>query len=238
MVVSSVQKLLLEQVFHLYGVPEYLVSDNGSQFRANDFNAFLTKHGIKHLYTALYSPQANASERVNRSIICGIRSYLKKDQKMWDEHNSAISCALRNSVHQAIKHSPYFATFGLNMITHGDSYQLLRNVNLLDEPTVQINREDELSLIRNDLRKNISQAYATNIQQYNLRTRPISYTVGQTVYRRNFAQSNASKDFNAKLSPLFVKSVVQTKVGNNYYILKDVESNSTGTYLKELIGAC
>lgn len=227
---SSVQKFLLEHIFHIYGVPEYLVSDNGSQFRANDFNAFLTSLGVRHVYTALYSPQSNASERVNRSIISAIRSYLKQDHRQWDENISAISCALRNSVHQAIKHSPYFATFGFNMITHGDSYQLLRNVQLLDEPMVQLRREDQLTLIRKELRRNISQAYDTNRRQYNLRSRPISYTVGQAVFRRNFAQSNAARSFNAKLSPLFVKATVQSKVGNNYYILKDVEGTSTGTY--------
>lgn len=97
---TVIQSFLLEQIFHIYGVPEFIVSDNGSQFRANDFKAFLTRLGIKHIYTALYSPQSNASERVNRSIIAGIRAFLKKDQRMWDKHISAISCALRNSLHQ------------------------------------------------------------------------------------------------------------------------------------------
>lgn len=53
---KSIQDFLQQQIFHLYGVPEYLISDNGSQFHANDFNAFLTIYGIQHIYTALYSP--------------------------------------------------------------------------------------------------------------------------------------------------------------------------------------
>lgn len=66
---SIIQNFLLKHIFHIYGVPEVLVSDNGSQFKANEFNSFLTSLGIQHTYTALYSPQSNASERVNRSII-------------------------------------------------------------------------------------------------------------------------------------------------------------------------
>lgn len=223
-------KFLLSDIFHVYGVPEVIVSDNGSQFRSNDFNAFLTKLGIQHTYTALYSPQANASERVNRSMIAGIRAFLKKDHKMWDEHLSSISCALRNSVHHTIKCSPYFATFGFDMVTHGDSYRLLRNVHMLDESHSTLKREDQLALLRKDLRENISKAHATNRDRYNLRTRPVSYSVGQTVFRRNFSQSSAEKQYSAKFAPVFVKAVVKSKLGTNYYVLQDVDGNSSGTY--------
>ncbi|XP_059221445.1 uncharacterized protein LOC131996036 [Stomoxys calcitrans] len=216
-------KFLLSDIFHVYGVPEVIVSDNGSQFRSNDFNAFLTKLGIQHTYTALYSPQANASERVNRSMIAGIRAFLKKDHKMWDEHLSSISCALRNSVHHTIKCSPYFATFGFDMVTHGDSYRLLRNVHMLDESHSTLKREDQLALLRKDLRENIAKAHATNRDRYNLRTRPVSYSVGQTVFRRNFSQSSAEKQYSAKFAPVFVKAVVKSKLGTNYYVLQDVD---------------
>lgn len=96
---TVIQDFLQKQIFHVYGVPETIISDNGSQFRANDLNAFFTSLGINHVYTALYSPQSNASERVNRSLIAGIKSYLKYDHREWDAHLSAISCALRNSYH-------------------------------------------------------------------------------------------------------------------------------------------
>lgn len=227
---AVVQDLLLKQIFHIYGVPEILVSDNGSQFKSNDFNAFLTSLGISHTYTALYSPQSNASERVNRSIISGIRSYLKKDQTLWDQNLTSISCALRNSYHQAIQCSPYHALFGLDMITHGSSYTLLKNLNLVDEPLVQLHRDDELQLIRKNLKKHIAQAYENNKNQYNLRARPISYTVGQEIFRRNFAQSSAEKKFNSKLAPMFIKAKIKEKVGNNYYILENMDGKIVGTY--------
>lgn len=227
---APIQEFLLKHIFHAFGVPEQVISDNGSQFKSNEFNSFLTKFGIKHVYTALYSPQANASERVNRSIIASIRAYLKTDQRLWDVNLSFISCALRNAVHQAIKCSPYFATFGFNMVTHGDTYNLLKNLNMLNEPTTTINREDQLQLIRAELKANIEKAYNHNREQYNLRTRPITYTVGQVIYRRNFAQSSAEKNFNAKLAPLYLQAKVRRKVGNVYYELEDMNGNIIGTF--------
>lgn len=227
---TVIQDFLQRQIFHIYGVPETIVSDNGSQFRSNDLNAFFTSYGIKHKYTALYSPQSNASERVNRSLIAGIRAYLKSDHRLWDERLSEISCALRNSYHQSIKCSPFHALFGFDMVTHATSYELLRKLQLLNEPTAKISRDDNLQLIRQDIQKCIKQAQEKNQHQYNLRTRPQNFIVGQEVFRRNFAQSSFEKRFNAKLSPLFLKARIKEKVGNHYYILEDLEGKILGTY--------
>lgn len=208
----NIQNYLEQNIFHTYGVPEVIVSDNGSQFKANDLNAFFTKYGITHTYTAYYSPQSNASERVNRSLIAGIRAYLKNDHRLWDEQLSAISCALRNSHHQAINISPYHALFGFDMITHGSSYELLRKLQLLEEPTAKISRDDHLQLIRHNLKRYIKEAFDKNRSQYNLRSRPQTFNVNQEVFRRNFAQSNMEKtlmlNFHQYLSKLeFVRNL-------------------------------
>lgn len=65
MTADPVIKYLENELFHTFGVPETIVSDNGSQFRSQQFNKLLDRYGIKHIYTAVHAPQANASERVN-----------------------------------------------------------------------------------------------------------------------------------------------------------------------------
>lgn len=227
---NCIMDFLEKQIFHCYGVPEEVVSDNGSQFKANDLNAYFTSMGIKHVYTALYSPQSNASERVNRSIIAGIRAYLKADHTKWDNNLSAISCALRNTCHKAINTSPYHALFGFDMITHGSSYSLLRNLKLLEEPCIRLTRDDSLQLLRKDLQENIKKAYEQNSHHYNLRIRPQSFKVGQVVLRRNFVQSSFEKKINAKFAPLFVEAKIKEKVGSHYYVLEDLNGKLVGTF--------
>ncbi|XP_065368079.1 uncharacterized protein LOC135960632 [Calliphora vicina] len=227
---SSIKDFLETQIFHVYGIPETIVSDNGSQFRANDLNAYFTSLGIKHIYTAVYSPQSNASERVNRSIIAAIRAFLKHEHTKWDENLSAINCALRNGYHQSINMSPYHVVFGFNMITHGSAYALLNNLKTLNEPTASLSRDDHLQLIRKDIQKYLNQAYKQNQRTYNLRTRPEKFHIGQEVLRRNFVQSNMEKRFNAKFAPLFVKATVKEKLGNHYYVLTDSDGKIVGTY--------
>lgn len=227
---SKIIEFMEKHIFHVYGVPEVVVSDNGSQFKAGEFNAFLTTYGITHTYTAYYSPQSNSSERVNRSLIAGIRAYLKQDHKLWDQQISSISCALRNSLHQALKTSPYHAVFGFNMITHGSSYSLLKNLKMLDEPCASLSRDDQLQIIRSDIRKSIREAYERNKDRYNLRTRVPTFSIGQEVFRRNFSQSCQEKSYNAKLAPMFLKAKIREKLGQHYYVLEDSLGKIIGTY--------
>lgn len=67
---ASAQKVVdfLEPlVFHCFGVPEYIHSDNGQQFHSKIFKEFLKKYGVTHIPTGTHHPQANAVERVNRT---------------------------------------------------------------------------------------------------------------------------------------------------------------------------
>ena len=60
---TSVSKTLdvLRQIFSSYGLPEQIVSDNGSQFTSEEFAEFTTKNGIKHIKTAPYHPSSNGA---------------------------------------------------------------------------------------------------------------------------------------------------------------------------------
>lgn len=116
---------------------------------------------------AVYSPQSNASERVNRSLIAGIRAFLSDDLSEWDRHIHAISWALRNAHHKSIGCSPYFALYGFNMATHGSSYRLLNKFHLLGEAEDILSREDQLVALRKQLKTNVSKAFENNEMQYN-----------------------------------------------------------------------
>jgi len=205
------------------------VSDNGVQFKANEFKALLSKLGIRHVYTALYSPQSNAAERVNRSLLSAIRSYISKDQTEWDLHLPSISSALRSALHQSIGCSPYKALFGINMINHGDDYKLLKEMSILEE-SPRLEREDHLQLIRQQIKKASRKAYEKNVKQYNLRSKPVSYRVGQEVFKRNFHLSQFSNNFNKKLAPQFSKCRVKQKRGNAFYLLETLQGKEIGTY--------
>ena len=175
------------------------------------FEELLNKYGVSHTYTGVYAPQSNASERVNRSLIASIRAYIQGDQKRWDVNLSAITCALRNSIHQSIGSSPYYLSFGQHMITHASTYEILRKLEVLEESGDKLDRPDKLKLIRERAKLLTQRAFETNKKTYNLRARKRDLKPGQIVYRRNFKQSKASAHYNAKLDLKFIKCRVVKK---------------------------
>ena len=60
---------ILQHLFSKYGIPEQVVSDNGPQFRAEEFAEFMTSLGIKHYRSAVYHPATNgAVERLVKTL--------------------------------------------------------------------------------------------------------------------------------------------------------------------------
>ncbi|XP_055715629.1 uncharacterized protein K02A2.6-like [Phlebotomus papatasi] len=49
----------LRECFARFGLPEILVSDNGTQFASDEFSDFCKRNGINHIRTAPYSPASN-----------------------------------------------------------------------------------------------------------------------------------------------------------------------------------
>lgn len=229
---EEVTKYLETDVFHVFGVPEVIHSDNGRQFTSECFAKFLQGYGVKHVRTAPYAPQANASERVNRSLLAIIRTYLNgEDQRNWDQYVSEAGFALRSAIHEAIDMEPYKAVFGQTMIQHGSAYDILRRVGSLGETHTEIlSAPDRLALIRDKLVKSLEEAYRKGQRAYNTRSRPIEYREGQIVYRRNFKLSNAVDGYNAKLASKYLKSVVLAAKGNSLYEIGDIRGRSVGIY--------
>lgn len=228
--------VLKKRVFNIFGVPEIVVSDNGSQFTATIFESFLSGLNIKHVFTPKYSPQSNASERTNRTVLAAVRAYLGQDHTNWDLHLDEIACAMRSAVHSSIGCSPYFAMFGRHMINDGESYTLLRELNCLGESDVEIvSRKTHLCKIKNDITEQLKIASQKHEHTYNLRSKKRSFEVGQIVYVRNFAQSDAFKKFNAKLSPKFLRAKIIEKIGNVAFRCEDEKGRNIGVYhLKDM----
>lgn len=221
--VGPIIKFIETSVFHLFGVPETILSDNGVQYISKQFADFLKKYGVKHIRTAVYSPQVNASERVNRSILSAIRAGVSEDQKDWDESISAIGAALRNSVHDSTGFSPFFIVFGQHMAQHGTTYELSRMLGSLEDGGVEVlPKQDFRFIVNGKVKENLRFAHQEHEQTYNTRAKTVNFNVGQEVYRRVFAQSNFEKGFNAKLGKKWVKARILSKVGNSLYQLSDM----------------
>ena len=222
-------KFLTEEVFYKFGVPEVIHSDNGKQFISNEFKIMTETFGIYHMKNASHAPQANASERVNQSILAAIRANLKSDQTDWDSNLANIECSLRSSVHSSIGVTPYFALFGQNMITHASAYKIARKLNILSDGEINILPKDsKIKFIREHMKKKLDIAYEKNVKTYNKRSREVNFKEGQEAYRKNYIQSDFKKGINAKLCKPWLKCRIKKAVGKNMYEVENTKGEFIG----------
>lgn len=101
---------------------------------------------------------------------------------------------------------------------------------MLEDRSVRYDRNDSRDIMARRAADLMNRQHIRNERVYNLRSREVSYTVGQEIFRRNFKQSNFEQGYNAKLAPAFLKARIRKKIGNSYYELEDLKGNSVGTY--------
>ncbi|KAL0152240.1 hypothetical protein M9458_051963 [Cirrhinus mrigala] len=77
---------LFHHVFRVYGLPEDIVSDRGTQFTSQVWRTFCKHLDINVSLTSGYHPQANGQvERLNQEIGRYLRTYCNREQHRWSE---------------------------------------------------------------------------------------------------------------------------------------------------------
>lgn len=93
--VEEMGELLVQQVFHLNGIPRDVVSDRGPQFTLQVSQIFCTALWAMVSLSSGYHPQFNGlTERANQSLESTLRSRSLAAWTSWLEHayNSQVCC--------------------------------------------------------------------------------------------------------------------------------------------------
>ncbi|CAB4028058.1 Transposon Tf2-9 poly [Paramuricea clavata] len=96
----------LRTVFARNGLPEQLVSDNGPQFTAEEFQLFLKKNAVKHVTSAPYHPATNGlAERFIQTMKQSLTS-MKEDLGSTQTKLSKFLMKYRNTPHSTTGETP------------------------------------------------------------------------------------------------------------------------------------
>lgn len=234
----AIVKFLREQVFLIFGVPEIVIFDNGSQFQSKDLQNYLQRLKIPKIwFNARYHPQVNPTERVNRVLVTAISSYIKDNHQVWDENLPEIAQALRLAKHDTTQISPAYLVFGRHVPIAGDFYSSSATSN---DYTVKNNLfwAREMSMLPelyDEVKDRLHKAYQTNANYYNLRKRPLQFYLGDIVWKKTYLQSDASKHFSKKLAPKYVPCKVAQVITPLVYELVDLNGQPLGRWhIKDL----
>ena len=97
---------VLRQIFAAYGLPEQLVSDNGSQFTSEEFAKFTKANGIKHICITPYHPSSNGlAERFVQTFKRAMKTG-EHDCKSFQHRLSNFLLTYRSAPHATTNQTP------------------------------------------------------------------------------------------------------------------------------------
>ena len=99
--------------FRPFGVPAYLVSDQGKAFTGHIITHLCDQYGVQKLRTSPYHAQTNGQvEHMNQTIIHMISKLEEGKKACWSKHLLELLLAY-NATHSTVtKYSPYYLLFG------------------------------------------------------------------------------------------------------------------------------
>ena len=105
---STVCSFLNDVVFCRHGIPDQLISDQGTQLENSTFKQFCGSHGIKHCPTTVYHPQSDGLvERMNRTLLSMLCTMATDRSFDWDENLDNLLFAYRTAKHDSTRFSPF-----------------------------------------------------------------------------------------------------------------------------------
>lgn len=99
-------------VIFRWGVSNYFLTDDGTEF-ANDYvTRTLERYGIIHCKVPPYHAQATPVEIRNRVLKTMISTFIKEDHRYWNAHLHEFRHAINTGCQASMKVSPAFLNFG------------------------------------------------------------------------------------------------------------------------------
>ena len=180
----------LTETFSRFGIPNILVSDNGSQFTSNEFKAFVKRMGIRHITSAPFHPATNGlAERFVKSFKLAMKA-AKNDTGTLIQKISRFLFAYRNAPQSTTLESPAFLMFGRRL-------------------------QSRLDLLQPNIKSQIQQAQARQIKSHS-QARLREFEIGDSVLVRDYRQNQEEKwqygTIKTKIGPLMYEVEIQPGV--------------------------
>lgn len=187
-------RLLAEEVVPLFGVPDALLSDRGTNLLSHLMRDVCQLLGVTKLNTTAYHPQCDGMvERLNRTLKTMLRKTCAKFGRQWDRFLPGVLWAYRNTPHESTKEKPSFLLFSLDLKSPTEASLLppqpMEAVDLSDyreELVLSLATARELAV------QSIRAAQDRYKKQYDKRANAVEMRVGDWVFVR-FPQDETGK---------------------------------------------
>ncbi|MCI13745.1 gypsy retrotransposon integrase-like protein, partial [Trifolium medium] len=113
----NVLRFFKRDVLSRFGIPQAVVTDNGTQFTDKKFREFLVPINTKQHFTSVEHPQTNGqAEAANRVILCGLKRRLGEKKKKWVEELQNVHWAYRTTPHSTTGETSFRLVYGTKAV--------------------------------------------------------------------------------------------------------------------------
>jgi transposase InsO family protein len=198
---EQVIRFYWKKIICRFGLPKFIVSDNGTQFTSEKVVQFCERYSIRNTFISVEHPQANGqAESANKVILKALKRKLERKDKNWAEPLAAIIWSYHTTIQSSTGETPFKMVYGTDAMIPVE----------IDPPswrreTITIAENNNMALEENlDLLEEVREAahfreFAMKqrvSRKYNTRVMPRDFKEGDLVLKRPMG-----KDKGGKLAP-------------------------------------
>lgn len=152
-----------------YGVPQYCLSDRGSNFISTYVHEFLKQIGCKNIMTTSYRPQVNGMcEKLNHTLVSTMAKLARDKNKIanWDMLIDASLMVIRSTPNAATGYAPSYLLYGyefrtpsvwvsprLDFVEGEEEEELIERIALIKNKMLEVR---EIARLKSDERKKMT----------------------------------------------------------------------------------
>jgi hypothetical protein len=202
---EEVTLTFLRHIVLLYGIPQDIVTDQGSQFMGDIFTRLCKVLKLKKLNTTAYRPQSNAAlERAHKSLVEYLRCFCNPRGDDWEKWLPFACFVYNTTPHTMTKFTPYELLFGRKANIPGSLQQRSRPSYNYDDIIHDVKKK--LQDCHEVARRNLIQTKQKRIEKQRDKVNMPLLQEGDLVLLRNEKCS--------KLDPLWLGPFKITEVDN------------------------
>uniref|UniRef100_A0A1X7U952 Reverse transcriptase n=1 Tax=Amphimedon queenslandica TaxID=400682 RepID=A0A1X7U952_AMPQE len=181
---KKVAEVLIE-LFARYGIPEEILTDQGSNFTSSLLGELYHLMGVKAIKTSPYHPQTDGLvERFNRTLKSMLRKVLEGERKNWDHMIPYVLFAYREVPQSTLGFSPFELLYGREVRGPLDvlKEEWIHSTEIeTDILSFVMDTRERMESAREIVKENARAVQAKQKMYYDQRSREINFEVGDKV---------------------------------------------------------
>ena len=223
---KDAKKFLWKNVITRFGIPRFVISDNGTQFDSDLFRGLCEELNVRNYYSTPAYPQCNGQAEISKKVILdGIKKRLERAKGRWVEELPSVLWAYRTTLRRSTGETPFAVAYGTEAVIPLEVGLPTLRSELLDQGLNEVNLAKQLDLAeeRRDVATVRLAAYQQQLARvFNKGVRERKFKVGELVLKKALPKDRIPSQ--RKLGPNWLGPFkVVSAAGQSSYRLEDME---------------